>query len=363
VEAANVRRFLLAVLAAFTLLAATPAPSILGTPVLIVYPFSANGGDISKEAGSRLAVAIATRIANLGGVDVKPAAPGVDRQDYLESAHHDGADYYIAGYVTPLGDGVSLVEQLVSTQTGIVVYSNTAQVRTFEEAGSQGDVLRDALLRHQTRNLGAYAAPPPPADTPTPTPAPGSAAQANLGRLFGRKQQRAAAASPSASPNPSPAAAAIARAAATPAAATPAPPAASPTQVAAVPRGSDYSVLAIGGPAEGDQRSFTGAAIRNDMIANHRRVADAGATREAACSKDSVGTLLGGNLTTRYHTILGQPQTTATLELLVYDCAGNIVYQKTFANDVRGDWKSAVDGVVARAVAAFLREPAGSQRG
>ena len=78
VEAAEVRRWVVAffaVLFTFTLLAAGPATSVLATPNLIVYPFSANGSDVSKEAGSRLAIIIATQIGNLAGVNVKPATP------------------------------------------------------------------------------------------------------------------------------------------------------------------------------------------------------------------------------------------------------------------------------------------------
>ena len=356
-----------AVLLTFTLLAAGPATSLLATPNLIVYPFSANGSDVTKEAGSRLAIIIATQIANLGGVNVKPATPGVERQNYLDAARNAGADYYIAGYLTPLGDGVSVVEQLVSTLTGIVVYSNTAQIRTYADAASQGDVLREALLRHQGRNLGAYAAPPPPANTPTPAAARGTAAQANLGQLFGRKQQHGtppaahATTLPAAAPaSPPPA---VARATTTPAPApAPAPsPAASPVTVAAQGRGSGYGVLAIGGSAANERRSFTGAAIRNDIIAKHRRVADGG-TRDAACRQKAVGTLVGGNLWTRNYTLLGQRQTTATLELLAYDCAGKLVYRRTFAHDARGSWRNAVDRVVAAAVASFFREPAQSRR-
>ncbi len=327
------RRFVVALFAlcwSVALLAAAPPSSILGTPVLVVYPFSVNGSSVDREAGSRLAVAIATQISDLGGVEVKPATPGVERQEYLAAAHREGADYYIAGYVTPLGDGVSVVEQLVSTQTGIVVYSNTAQVRTYADAAGQGDILRDALLRHQTRNLGAYAAPPPPAATPAATPAPGSAAQANLGRLFGRRQKTAAPAK--ANPNPTPTAAAALAAAPSPS------PSATAASVA-LGHESKYGILAIGGSADGDRRSFTNA------------------TREAACNEAGVGTLLGGNLSTHNHTILGQPQTIATFELLAYDCAGNVVYRQTFADDARGDWKSAVNAVVASAVATFLRTP------
>jgi TolB-like protein len=356
VEAANVRRRVLALFAvfmAFTLLAAAPPASILATPVLIVYPFSANGSDVSKEAGSRLAITIATQIANLGGVTVKPATPGVERQNYLDAARSAGADYYIAGFATPLGDGVSVVEQLVSSQTGIIVFSNTAQVRTYGDAAGQGDVLREALLHHQMRNLGAYAAPPRPANTPTPAAALGSGAQADLGRLFGRKQQRGAgpAPSPSASPQPRPSVA-VARV-------TPAPPA---NAVAAAGFGSGFGVLAIGGTAAGERRSFTGAAIRNDLIASHRHVAVTGGTLETACSRYRVGTLLGGNLSTRNYTLLGKRQTTAILELLAYDCAGNVVYRRTFAHDARGSWRTAVDRVVATAVASFFHDPAGSRR-
>ncbi len=339
-----------------SILGASPPPaSILGTPVLIVYPFAANGGDVNREAGSRLAVAIATQIANLGGVEVRPPVAGTDRQEYLDAARRGGADYYIAGYITPLGDGVSLVEQLVSTQTGIVVYSNTAQVRTYGDAVGQGDMLREALLRHHTRNLGAYAAPPPPAATPTPAAVAGPAARANIGHLFGRKKPGQAPPA-AAKPSPTPSAAAIARATSAPAT----PSAVPPSLAAAAPRGPDFGILAIGGPAQGERRSFTGAALRNDIIANHRRVAGAGGTREAVCSAPNVGTLLGGNLSTRNRLVLGKPQTLATLELLAYDCDGNVVYRRTFAHDTHGDWRTAVDRVVAAAVAAFLREPASS---
>ncbi len=366
VEARAVRRpvdILMLILCAVALLAAGPGASILGTPVLIVYPFSA-GGDVSKEAGSRLAVTIATQIANLGGVDVKPAPAGVERPNYLDEAHRQGADYYIAGYITPLGDGVSLVEQLVSTQTGIVVYSNTAQVRTYADAAGQGDVLREALLRHQSRNLGAYAAPPPPAASATPVPAASGAGQANIGRLFSRKNRGAASAEPSPAASPPaepPVTAAASPAPALPAAASPAP--ALPAAVATARHGDDFGVLAIGGPAETERRSFTGAAIRNDMIANHRFVGAPSETREAACANERVGTVLGGNLTTQNHTVLGEMQTIATLELLAYDCSGNVVYRKTFAHDARGDWKAAVDGVVSTAVTTFLHEPSANPHG
>jgi len=178
-----VRRFL-----AFLLCAALSAPLLgasptllLAPPVLVVYPLTmASATDLDKEAGSRLAVSIAQSIAALGGVTVKPAPPGTERKNYLEIARAQNADYYISGYITPLGEDVSVVEQLVSTQSGIVVFSNTAPIKTYNDAVGQGEILRTALLRHQGRNVGAYDAPSPPAVAATHDPEPSSDSPDNL---------------------------------------------------------------------------------------------------------------------------------------------------------------------------------------
>ena len=48
-----------------------------------------------------------------------PAPPGTERKDYLAVARAEHADYYIAGFLSPLAEGVSVVEQVVSTTSGI----------------------------------------------------------------------------------------------------------------------------------------------------------------------------------------------------------------------------------------------------
>ncbi|MFN2460462.1 MAG: hypothetical protein ABR591_07225, partial [Candidatus Velthaea sp.] len=108
------RRFLAGLVTAclaLLLLAAAP-PSFLPTPTVVVYPLTVNGSDVDKESGSRLAVVIAQSMSSAGGVTVKPAPPGTERKNFLEIARSQTADYYIAGYVTPLGNDVSVVEQL-----------------------------------------------------------------------------------------------------------------------------------------------------------------------------------------------------------------------------------------------------------
>jgi TolB-like protein len=407
-----VRRFLALL---FTFVLAAPllgaAPSILGIPVLMVYPFTVSSTtELDADAGSRLAVVIATQISNLGGVTVKPAPPGAQRKDYLAIARSFSANYYIAGLMTPLGDGVSVVEQLVSTESGIVVYSNTAQIKTFNDVSGQGDILRAALLRHQSRNLGAYIAPPPPAVAATPQPQASEASQANLSKLFGRKKP-AAKTAPSPKPNevavsneiagpstPGPVSVAAASAA-TPAPATrtvavatpkptpaptPAPTAAPKPLPAAVatprPTPTPVAVAAIQPPSSGesngvaiarvsgpdaDRDAYVTQLITRAVTASGARAVDL--TEEfsesglrgnaAACS--GVSAIVSGNLTTRSEVSFGQTQTTATLELFGLDCANgaHTVYHRTFQADAGGDYHLALERVVNAALGAYLHPP------
>lgn len=180
------------------LLGAAPI-SLLPPPSVVVYPLLPNDSTVDRETASRLATTIAARIGDSGDVKVLPPKPGAERKDYLAEAQREGADYYLSGYVSGLGTGVTAVIQLVSVQSGIVVYSLSNQMQTLREAEGPADTLRAAILRHAGRNLAGYSAPsaPPPA-TPTPAPSP---SEGNLGGIFRRR--RPAAATPSPSPTPS----------------------------------------------------------------------------------------------------------------------------------------------------------------
>jgi hypothetical protein len=395
--------FLFAVVLALPLVGAAPS-TLLGTPVLVVYPLTiSSAGLLDKDAGSRLAVTIATAIATLGGVTVKPAPPGTERKDYLTVARGLGADYYVTGFITPLGDQVSVVEQLVSTQTGIVVFSNTGQIKTYGDASSQGDVLRAALLRHQARNIGAYDAPPPPAVAATPVPQASQAAQANIGKLFGRKKP---AAQPAATSKPTsvPIATGIAGpftpapqvvAAEVPAAATPQPrPTATPTPVrvvAAAPVRTptpvpvatptpvkvavQAPVVLPGQPVVYAVARVTGSDPERNAYATQllsRAITASGATaaelpidfsenglRGDAQACAGASTIVSGNLTTRSEIALGQTQTTATMELFALDCTtgGRTAYHRTFQADAGGDYHNAIDRAVNSAIGAYLHPP------
>ncbi|MEA2719440.1 MAG: hypothetical protein QOJ39_1304, partial [Candidatus Eremiobacteraeota bacterium] len=358
------RRLLAVVLVALLglpLLAATPNAFYV-KPTVMVFPFTATGSSIDREASSRLATIIAENMARTATVIVLAPPPGTERKDYLSVSRSHSADYYVSGYISPLGNGVSIVEQVVSATSGIVVYSQSAQLNTYDEAAGQGDDLAQFISRHANRGLAAIGTPPPQAASPTPAPSNGP--EANLGKLFGRKKKPA---KPSPTPTPRPIAAATAPAAAltnvtTPprAAAAPTPrpataasaptrvPAAAATPVATrtpqaaaaataaprtvavapVPAANAYAVLGIEGSADANLRELA----TQKLLA--RTNGERAASAAAACAARPLHAVLSGNLAVRPDAQFGGGS--ATFELTVSDCAGKVLWRQTHSNDAGG---------------------------
>jgi hypothetical protein len=326
-----------AVLLAFPLLAAapTPAPNFLPRPTIVVYPLTVNGSSVGKDAGSKLAIMLATQMADGGGVIVKPATPGTERTDYLTSARAQGADYYVAGYVTPIGDSVSVVEQVVSTETGIVVFSNTAQLQTYAEAAGQGDLIRIAILRHSGRNFEAFDAPPQQAQK-TPAPVASSAPQANLSGLFKHRKKAAA---PSPTPAPT-------------VAATEAP------LVALAASGPTYGIVVVGGPAALDEREFAEATLTT-VLEQQKLAVTTGVAVPDLCEKGATA-VLSGTLWTRPAAGKNADQKVATFQLQAVDCKGHLAFDKRFVSASGTDVQALVEHTVTEATTAYLHTPAAS---
>jgi hypothetical protein len=280
-----VRRLLVVLLVAsfgLPLLAAAPSSILATKPAVMVFPFTPNGSTIDREALSSLAVLMAQQMANTGKVTVLPPPPGTERASYLDVARKAGADYYVAGFISALGDGASLVEQVVSTGTGIVVFSHSAQINTVQDAAAQGADLANDLGVYANRAFADVGTPPP-----APTPAPASGNEANLGglaKLFHHKG--------SAEPATSPAATTAAH-----------------TTVAAAPHPGEYTVLPIAGDAAAQLRS---AAAQLLVDRAHAERAD---TIAAACSAHPDTKLISGSLATQ--------RAGATFQLKVSVC-GNV---------------------------------------
>jgi hypothetical protein len=160
------------------------SPSLLPPPLVVVYPLTVNG-DAQKDSGERLAVMFAQQLAD-NGIKVVPPVPGTERPDFLTSARKLGCDYYVTGFITPLGAEVSVVEQVVSTSSGTVIASNSVQFLTYSDANGQGALLGQMIHEHAERALASLQENPQPSATAEPKESPGASLD-KLGGLFRKK--------------------------------------------------------------------------------------------------------------------------------------------------------------------------------
>ncbi|MBV8354781.1 MAG: hypothetical protein JO101_05645 [Candidatus Eremiobacteraeota bacterium] len=367
------------------------APNLFPTASAVVYSLTVNG-PADKDAGGRLAVLFAQQLAD-NGVRVVAPPLGTERKDYLEVARKLGVDYYVTGFITPLGPEVSVVEQIVSTVSGTVVFSNSAQMLTYADAGGQGAILATAIQKHAARALANLEAAP----IPSASAAPEKTNEANLSGLLKRKP-KAAAATPQASAATQAAQAAqtaqaqvqaVAAASATP---QPKPqsrprrrsgppatvaPSALPVPVMAPPSAAASLVLApgsspnrvavfeVGGSATSERRAFARRTLEAVLQRNGRAIADAGALNPAAivpeaaalCAKNGAKTLVDAQLATHEGDPAFGPSTTAQFDVRAVDCNGRVLLEQRYERHAQGshNWERAVTGAVDAAAAPLTR--------
>jgi hypothetical protein len=213
-----------------------------------------------------------------------------------------------------------MILQLVSVQNGIVIYSTSAQVVTFADAAGQADILRAAILRHAGRSVAQIEALPA-AVLPTASPGPG--AEADLGKLLGRKNRAAA----------PPAAVAVAKRPAAPVALV-------PLDGSADPARRDATLRALA-------EKLTKGGVPATVVAEQPPAQACSAAGKAAG-------VLGGTLDVHTESVLFGRSTTATLRLIEHDCAGKIVYDQTVARAAGGSETLALEHAVDAAVGAYL---------
>jgi hypothetical protein len=164
--------------------APSPAPA---APIVIVYPFSVTG-EIKGDTGVKAAQLFVQQMREGGGVTTIDGSATVKRSDYPADAKSNHAEYYLSGYMTALGDGVALVEQLVSVHNSTIVYANSAQIQSFNDAAAQAHAVHDAIIADQNR-FSAALNDQQSAASATPTPLPGN--EANIGGLFKHRGAKA----------------------------------------------------------------------------------------------------------------------------------------------------------------------------
>jgi hypothetical protein len=367
-------RLALVVCLALPLLGASMAFS---APVVVIYPYIGTAG-LDPDAGGKLAVVMATQLSQYGDLNILPATPGTDRAQFLTAARAIGADYYVTGYLTPLGTQVSLVSQVVSVATGILVWSNTEEIGTYGEAVGQGDAIHQAILRHAGRAFASIDEPP------SATSPPRSQEQGNIVQAFSHHGSHEAA------PRPAPAVP-VAAASVTAAPrlavhvrkerrshasqrppviaavnATPSP--AAVALAAPLPSGAtSVIVVMIGGDAAAEQRAHATSMLTDALGRAGLRTSsepkmtsdDLPDRAQRACQRAIGNTIYSGTLSLQFAGGGLHHSTDATFNLFRYDCSGNLIASQRTEAEASGhdDVNTAIDRVIAGALPAVVNPP------
>jgi hypothetical protein len=303
-----VRRYLLPFFACLPLIALAAAPAFTIVPTVIVYPAQASGDQPGADAIARMASVIADEIGKGGQVRVLTAKPGIAREAFRTDARAQGADYYITGFVTPIGDSVSVIEQVVSVSSGTVLFSRSAQIKTYGELLDPADSLRAGILDASSRGLAAFEAPTPTAATPAPEPASGT--DVSVSGLFGRRKHAA---------------------------------------------DSPVAILAVGGSADADQRAAAARALAGAFGRDGRRaviVSDSAPSNDV-CVANKANSLVAASLDTQ---TTDDANASASLRLVGYDCSGKVAFDRSFTTSGSGPdaAQAALAGVSDAAVGAYI---------
>jgi TolB-like protein len=123
-------------------IAATPVP---GAPAVIIFPFE-TPSDLDPKYGTAVANIYATVLSQTGGITVLAIPPVIKREDYQTYARIHKADYYISGFIQPIGGNAAIVSQVVDVSSDISVYSATTQAANVNDIGSQALNARQVIM-------------------------------------------------------------------------------------------------------------------------------------------------------------------------------------------------------------------------
>jgi TolB-like protein len=143
-------------------------PSFTG-PSVVVFPFVASDRTPTL-VGDAVAHSILTGMQQKPGVLVSLAPATAIQNDYLKTARSLSADYYVAGFVSTVGNKVASIAQLVSTKSGVVVWRSSDQFSVPGDAVPVGVEIHDAVVTFATPQFPTISNAPPPSP-PVPKPA------------------------------------------------------------------------------------------------------------------------------------------------------------------------------------------------
>lgn len=156
----------------------TAAPAISGKPSVLIYPFD-TPKDLDPKSGEGIANIFAQVFAESGDVTVLPLGKGVTRENFQKYALAQHADYYIAGYIQPIGASAAVVAQMVSVDTGTSAFSQTTEINSVQDVASEALTFHSVLQELDARNHPELQA----ESRSTPEPQSSSGASMKLGGI------------------------------------------------------------------------------------------------------------------------------------------------------------------------------------
>jgi hypothetical protein len=183
----------------------TAAPTMPGSnvPAILVYPYEAPS-DLDPRYGTAVANIFSQVMTQTGGVKMLPIPSNIKRVDYQKYAKVQHADYYISGYIQPIGQTAAIVTEVVDVNTDINIWSTTTNISDVNDVASQALTARSIVL--QASGVERPEINAGPANTPTPSST--SGASTSLTNVFSdlfhgkaKPKPTAVAAAPSATPS------------------------------------------------------------------------------------------------------------------------------------------------------------------
>jgi hypothetical protein len=181
----------------------TATPDFSNVPTVLVFPFE-SPSDIDQKYGSAIAKIYSDTFSGSGGLKVLPIpAKPVKADQYLSQAQAQHADYYVSGFVQPIGGQASIVAHVVDVNSNITVYSATTMISSVPDVASQALNARTVIMQSAGEQVSAIEPSSAP-ETPAPTSSGASVSLDNMiGGLFkGKGGKNVAAATPTPSPKP-----------------------------------------------------------------------------------------------------------------------------------------------------------------
>ncbi|HUN28948.1 MAG TPA: hypothetical protein VMV65_04050 [Alphaproteobacteria bacterium] len=178
---------------------ASPSAQPANQPIVVVYPFE-EPSDLDPRYGLAIAQIYSQVMVQSGGVSVLAIPKDIKREDYQKYAHVLHADYYISGYISPIGQSAAIVAQVVDVASDISVYSTTTQITDVQDVASQALNARTVIL--EAAGVERPELDTGPATSPTPQSTSGTSVSIGnvLGDLFKGKAKGKATAEPTATP-------------------------------------------------------------------------------------------------------------------------------------------------------------------